>query len=284
MWDGVRGKRVLVTGATNGIGLAACDALARRGAELAIVARDPGRATMAVKRIMAAGGPGTNVDVFMADLSSQADVRRMAAEVLERYPRLDALVNNAGAVYRRRQMSPDGIELTWALNHLAPFLLTELLLERLTASAPARIVTTSSDAHKGAAIPFDDLNAEHGYRWFRRYGQTKLANILFTSELARRLGDADVTATCFHPGLVATGFNRNNGALMRFGMTVVKPFSRNPERGADTLVWLLDSPDVEDLSGLYFVDRKVAVPSTAAQDTATARRLWVVSESQIRHP
>lgn len=284
MWDGVRGKRVLVTGATNGIGLAACEALARLGAGLAIVARDPGRATLAVERIVAAGGAGTEVDVFMANLASQAAVRRLAAEVLERYPRLDALVNNAGAVYRKRQVSRDGIELTWALNHLAPFLLTGLLLDRLDASAPARIVTTSSDAHKGAAIPFDDLNAEHGYRWFRRYGQTKLANILFTSELARRLGDADVTATCFHPGLVATGFNRNNGALMRFGMTVVKPFSRNPERGADTLVWLLDSPDVEDLSGLYFVDRKVAVPSTAAQDTATARRLWVVSESQIRHP
>jgi NAD(P)-dependent dehydrogenase (short-subunit alcohol dehydrogenase family) len=272
-----------VTGATNGIGLAGCEALARLGAELAIVARDRERATMAVKRIVAAGGPGTQVDVFMADLASQAAVRDLAGEVSERYPRLDALVNNAGAVYFRRRLSPDGIELTWALNHLAPFLLTELLLERLTASTPARIVTTSSDAHQGTTIPFDDLNAEHGYRGFRRYGQTKLANILFTSELARRLGDADVTATCFHPGLVATGFNRNNGAFMRFGMTVVRPFSRTPEQGADTLVWLLDSPEVEDLSGLYFVDRKVGIPSAAAQDTVTARRLWEVSESQIRH-
>ena len=279
-WDGVSGKRVLVTGATDGIGLAACEALARLGAELAIVARNEAKAERATARIVAAGGTATVVDVLMADLASQASVRHLAAEVLERYPRLDALVNNAGAIYSRRQLSPDGIELTWALNHLAPFLLTSLLLERLQASGPARIVTTSSDAHKGASIPFDDLNAERGYRGFRRYGQTKLANILFTSELARRIGDADVTANCFHPGLVTTGFNRNNGALMRFGMTVVRPFSRSPDQGADTLVWLLDSPEVQDLSGLYFVDRKVAVPSAAAQDPATARRLWEVSAAQ----
>jgi NAD(P)-dependent dehydrogenase (short-subunit alcohol dehydrogenase family) len=279
VWDGVRGKRILVTGATDGIGLAACEALAPMGAHLAIVARDPAKAERAVRRIVGAGGPRTEVDVLMADLASQAAVRRLAAEVLERYARLDALVNNAGAVYSKRRLSPDGIELTWALNHLAPFLLTALLLERLEASGPARIVTTSSDAHKGATIPFDDLNAEHGYR-IRRYGETKLANILFTSELARRIGGADVTANCFHPGVVATGFGRNNGALMRLGMTIVRPLLRKPAEGADTLVWLLDSAEVEDLTGLYFLDRKVVVPSRAAQDPATARRLWEVSEAQ----
>lgn len=279
-WDRVRGKRVLVTGATDGIGLAACEALARLGAELAIVARGEAKAERAVERIVAAGGPATVVDVLMADLASQASVSHLAAEALERYPRLDALVNNAGAVYSKRRLSPDGIELTWALNHLAPFLLTSLLLERLGASEPARIVTTSSNAHRGTTIPFDDLNAERRYG-VRRYGQTKLANILFTSELARRIGDADVTANCFHPGLVATGFSRNNkGPVMRLGMVVARPFSRSPAEGADTLVWLLDSTEVEDLTGLYFVDRKVVVPSRAAQDPATARRLWEVSEAQ----
>ncbi len=282
VWQGASGKRVLITGGTDGIGLAGAEALAKLGANLAIVARDERKAKRAVERIADSGGSGTTVDVLMADLASQAAVRRLASEVLERYPRLDVLVNNAGAMYTKRQVSPDGIELTWALNHLAPFLLTTLLQERIEASAPARIVTTSSDAHKGAQIPFDDLDAERSYRGWTRYGQTKLANILFTSELARRLGaSSGVTANCFHPGVVATGFNRNNGSLMRAGMTAVRPFSRTPEEGADTLVWLVDSPDVDDLTGLYFVDRKPVAPSAAALDEDTARRLWISSEAQI---
>ena len=151
---------------------------------------------------------------FVSDLSSQASVRRLAAEVLARYRRLDVLVNNVGAVYGGRQLTTEGIELTWAVNHLAPFLLTTMLLDRLKESAPARIITTASEAHQGAHIPFSDLNAERSYRSFGRYGETKLANILFTSELARRLEGTGVTATCFHPGLVASGFNRNNGLLI----------------------------------------------------------------------
>jgi NAD(P)-dependent dehydrogenase (short-subunit alcohol dehydrogenase family) len=168
----------------------------------------------------------------------------LAAEVLARYPRLDMLVNNAGAVYGGRQLTTDGIELTWAVNHLAPLLLTTLLLDRLKESAPARIITTASEAHQGTYIPFSDLNAERSYRSFGRYCETKLANILFTSELARRLEGTGVTANCFHPGLVATGFNRNNGLLMDLGMTILKPVSRSPQKGADTLVWLATSPDV----------------------------------------
>jgi NAD(P)-dependent dehydrogenase (short-subunit alcohol dehydrogenase family) len=281
-WDGVRGKRVLITGATNGIGLAGAEALAARGAKLAIVARSESRAQRAVERITSAGGPGTNVDLLSADLSSQASVRRLAEEVVDRYPKLEVLINNAGAMYTRRQVTEDGIELTWAVNHLAPFLLTTLLLDRLKASAPARIITTSSDAHHGARIPFDDPAAERSYRGFPRYGQTKLANILFTSELARRLEGTEVTATCFHPGLVHTGFNHNNGLLMDVGMIFLRPFSRSPEKGAETLVWLADSPDVPVGQGVYFVDEHLGRPSSAARDEAAASRLWELSEEQTR--
>jgi NAD(P)-dependent dehydrogenase (short-subunit alcohol dehydrogenase family) len=283
-WTGVRGKRVVITGATGGIGLAAAEALARLGAQLAIVARSDARAADAVARIRAAGGDGTEVDVLHADLASQASVRALAADVLQRYPHLDVLVNNAGAMHAARQLTADGVELTWAVNHLAPFLLTTLLLPRLVESAPARVVITASDAHKGKLIPFDDLNAERSYasRGFARYGQTKLANILFTLELGERLRGTGVTANCFHPGLVASGFNRNNGALMGVIMTVAWPISRSPGKGAETLVWLADSPSVADETGGYFVDRRRATPSRPAQDAAVARRLWQVSEEQTR--
>lgn len=269
------GKRVLITGATNGIGLAAARELARRGAQLAIVSRNEAKGAATAAQL-----PG-ETDVLYADLSKRASVRKLASEVLERYPRIDVLVNNAGAIFEQRELTEDGIERTWALNHLAPFLLTNLLLERLKQSAPARVITTASDAHKGAKLPFDDLAAERRYsgRGYGRYGETKLANILFTKELARRLEGSGVTANCFHPGLVATGFNRNNGLLMRASMALVKPFSRNAEKGAETLVWLADSDDVPD-SGGYFVDEKPATPTREAQDMDAARRLWEVSEEQ----
>jgi NAD(P)-dependent dehydrogenase (short-subunit alcohol dehydrogenase family) len=280
-WGGVAGKRVVLTGGTNGIGLAAAIELARRGANLTLVARNPARAAESVGQISAVstGGPP---DVLLADLASQSSIRQLAAELLRRYPRIQVLVNNAGAIYARRQLTSDGVELTWAVNHLAPFLLTNLLLDRLKASAPARIVTTSSGAHEGARIPFDDLDGERswGGAGFTRYGQTKLANILFTTELARRLEGTGVTANAFHPGFVATGFNRNNGLLMRLGMAITRPFARSPQKGADTLVWLVDAEDAGRLNGAYVVDRRPVAASPAAQDIDAARQLWRVSEEQ----
>jgi NAD(P)-dependent dehydrogenase (short-subunit alcohol dehydrogenase family) len=281
-WTGVRDKRVLITGATRGIGLAAAQALARRGAKLAIVARDDARGAAAVTSIEGEGG--STVDLLHADLTSQASIRALAEQVLERYPRIDVLINNAGAIFVQRELTVDGIERTWALNHLAPFLLTTLLLDRLKASAPSRIITTSSDAHKGKLIPFDDPNAEHSWRGrgFTRYGETKLANIMFTRELARRLDGTGVTTYSFHPGVVATGFNRNNGAMMTAAMMMIAPFVRSPRKAAQTLVWLADSPDVSKQSGGYYEDRALAVSSRQAQDPALARRLWEVSEEQVR--
>ena len=275
----MQGKHILITGATNGIGLAAGEALAALGASVAIVGRSETRTRIAAAQIRAAA-KGATVATFVADLSSQASVRTLAAEVLARCPRLDVLINNAGAMHGTRQLTKDGIELTWAVNHLAPFLLTTLLFDRLKASAPARIITTASDAHQGARIPFEDLNAERSYRGFGRYGETKLANILFTAELARRLEGSGVTANSYHPGLVATGFNRHNGLLMDLGMTALKLVARSPQTGADTLVWLATSPDVADVSGRYFFDRGQRAPSPEGQDMQAALRLWEISERQ----
>ena len=277
----VAGRRVVITGATNGIGLAAAEALAQRGAHLTLVGRSEARAAEAAARVQAAEGGGTPPDVMIADLSSQAEVRRLAVGLLERYRRIDVLANNAGAQFTTRRLTTDGIEATWALNHLAPFLLTNLLLDRLKQNPLARIVTTSSDAHRRARIPLDDLDAERSYgRGFSRYGETKLANILFTAQLARFLEGSGVTANCFHPGLVATGFGRDSGPLGRLALAAIRPFSRSPEKGAETLVWLADSPEVAGESGGYFVDRRRVAPSAAGRDMAAALRLWEVSGQQ----
>lgn len=277
-WTGVAGKRVVITGATNGIGLAAAQALGRRGARLTIVARSRTRGEAAARSI------GSDVDVILADLTALGSVRALADDIMQRYPKVEVLVNNAGAVNSRREMTADGFEKTWALNHLAPFLLTTRLLDRLRASAPARVITTSSDAHHGArSIPFDDLAGDRTYgpMGFGRYSQSKLANILFTRELARRLVGTGVEAYAFHPGFVASGFNRNNGVLMGVGMALVSPFARNTAKGAETLVWLADSPEADGQSGGYFYDRRRVTPTAAAQDDAAARRLWEISEQQV---
>jgi NAD(P)-dependent dehydrogenase (short-subunit alcohol dehydrogenase family) len=272
-------KTIVITGGTSGIGLAAAVALAARGENIVIVGRSDARARIAADQARAAAAKGATVGTLVADLSSQAGVRSLAREIRDRYPAPDVLVNNAGAMYARRQLSVDGIELTWAVNHLAPFLLTTLLLDRLKASPAARIITTASDAHLGARIPLDDLNAQRSYRGFRRYKESKLANILFTRELARRLEGSGTAAYCFHPGLVATGFNRNNGLLMDLAMGLLMTFARTPEQGAQTLVWLATA-DHGLTNGAYYVDKERCLPSPEAQDAQVARRLWELSEAQ----
>jgi NAD(P)-dependent dehydrogenase (short-subunit alcohol dehydrogenase family) len=278
----MRDTQVLITGASNGIGLAAATALAGFGANIAIVGRNEARTKSAAAQIQARARKDARISAFIADFASQAAVAKLATEVSSRHPRIDILVNNAGAMYTTRQLTDDGIELTWAVNHLAPFLLTRLIVDRL--KAPSRIITTASDAHYGATIPFGDLDAAKGYHGFARYKQTKLANILFTRELARRLEGSGTVCTCFHPGLVASGFNRNNGPLMNLAMTLLWPVSRSVEKGAETLVWLARTSKVEAMNGGYFVDMERRQPSPQAQEAQTARRLWDISERQCgRH-
>ena len=260
---------VVLTGATSGIGRAAAGELVSRGAEVAIVGRDPER----VKETA-----GSVMHEHVADLSRMEEVRRLAAELLDRYERIDVLANNAGAMFTSRHVTADGYEQTFALNQLAPFLLTELLLPRLRESG-ARVVTTSSDAHASGALDFDDLQSERSFSPMRTYGTTKLCNILFTRALARR--EPGVTATCFHPGVVRTGFGKNDGVLYRIALTTIGPFLRSPERGARSLVWLALSDEAAGLDGVYVQDEKVLAPSAAAQDDTLAAELWRRSEELV---
>jgi NAD(P)-dependent dehydrogenase (short-subunit alcohol dehydrogenase family) len=270
----MKGKLCVVTGATSGIGQAAATALATLGAEVVLVGRDPDRAKAAASQIGAVG-PAPKVEI--ADLASMDQVRALAGR-LAALGRIDVLVNNAGLVLGERRTSPDGYEHVFAVNHLAPFLLTNLLLPTLTAAGAARVVTVTSDAHTAASLDLDDPNLEHGWTSWRSYANSKLANILFTRELARRLGGTEMTANCAHPGVVRTGFGQEGRPLLRLGVTLIRPFLLSPERGADTLVYLASSPDVAGHSGGYYVKRQLREPSAAARDDATARKLWQVSE------
>jgi len=275
----MHGKNVLVTGGTGGIGLATATGLAGLGARVGIVGRDAARAQAAAEGIRAAGG---QVDVFTADLSSQREVRRLAEEVLATYARLDVLVNNVGGYWATRHATADGLERTFAINHLAPFLLTNLLLDRLRASSPARVVTVSSGAQAMGRIDFDDLQGEHGYNGQRAYNQSKLANVMFTYELARRLEGTGVTANALHPGVVRTAFGREDSGLwMRAMLPIVRPFMKSPEAGARTSIHLAASPEVEGVSGQYFANSKPTTSSAASRDAADAARLWEVSERLV---
>ncbi len=273
------GKTVLITGATNGIGKVAALELAKKGAHVVIVGRNPAKTTETVAEIKAASG-NTKVEMILADLSSMAEVRKVADAFKASHSRLDVLINNAGAVFANRQETVDGYEMSFAFNHLAYFLLTNLLLDTLKASAPARIVSVSSAAHTSGILDFDDLGSKknYGLAGFRAYGLSKLANIMFTYELARRLEGTGVTANVLHPGLVGTGFGKNNSSLMKFAMRLLSPFSLTPEQGADTIIYLASSPQLIGVSGKYWEKRKPTQSTSISYVEAAQKQLWAVSE------
>jgi retinol dehydrogenase 14 len=278
----IAGKTVLVTGATGGIGKATAAGLAGLGARVGITGRDRARADAAAADIRASGGPG--VDVFVADMSSRDEVRRLATEVLDAYPQLHVLVNNVGGSWAHRHTTVDGLEHTFALNHLAPFLLTNLLIARLKASAPARIVTVSSGAHAAGRIDFDDLQGARAYSVHRAYSQSKLANVMFTYELARRLDGTGVTATVLHPGVVRTGFGAEDRGPMDVLAILARPFMKRPEQGAAASIYLASDPNVAGVTGRYFVGRTPKASSKSSYDTVAAARLWRISAELVGLP
>jgi NAD(P)-dependent dehydrogenase (short-subunit alcohol dehydrogenase family) len=282
MTGSMTGRTVLITGGTGGIGRATAEGLAALGSHVAITGRHPERTRNAAAAIAAATG-NPAVDAFAADLSSQAEVRRLAGEVLDAYPRLNVLVNNVGGSWAHRHITADGLEHTFALNHLAPFLLTNLLLERLTASAPARIVTVSSGAQAMGHLDFDDLQSQRDYREQRAYCASKLANVMFTFELARRLAGTGATANVLHPGVVRTNFGAEDpNRVFKVLLPLVRPLMKTPGRGAATSIYLASSPDVDRVTGRYFANRKPRQANKAAYDEQTAAHLWQVS-AQLTH-
>jgi NAD(P)-dependent dehydrogenase (short-subunit alcohol dehydrogenase family) len=274
----IQGKVVVITGATSGIGQIAATKLAARGARIVVVARDRGRADAMLAKLKEAG-PGAAHTAHIADLSVIAEVKRVGQEIAAAEPHIDVLINNAGNVFPFRQLTADGLERTFATNHMAYFVLTHELRDRLVASAPARIVSTASRAHRNQTLDFGDLQLSKGYSVWRAYGRSKLANILFTRELARRLAGTGVTANCIHPGFVMTGLGQRPGGFFGRMVRFFFMFAGPPEPGADTIVYVASSPDVSAVTGTYFVPvGKPVEPSAAARDEATAQRLWDESE------
>ncbi len=266
----------MVTGASAGLGRATALALARTGASLTLVCRDRSRGEKTVDEIRRETGNAA-VNLMLADLSAQQSIRKLASDFLARGEPLDILVNNAGVFNLKRSVTEDNIETVFAVNHLSYFMLTLLLLARLKQNARARIVNVASEAHRSGTIDFDDLEGARSYRPMHIYGRSKLANILFTYELARRLEGTGVIVNCLHPGGVATGLGLNNGAIARLLARLIHPFLRTPEEGARTQVYLASSPEVEGVSGAYFVDCKPAKSSPESYDASVARRLWETS-------
>ena len=265
---------IVITGATSGIGEVAADRLAAKGAKIVFVARDRARGEETLKHLRAISG-GADHRAHYADLSRLSEMRRVADEISQSEPVIDILVNNAGALFNTRQLTDDGLEMTFALNHMSYFVITNLLRPRLRAGA--RIVSTASDAHKGARLDFSDLQSAHNYSGFGVYGRSKLCNILFTRELARRLGGTGVTANCLHPGFVATRFGDESGGIMSFAVRAAKNFALSPEQGAATIIYLASSPDVTNVSGEYFYKCKPAVPTAEARNDSDAKKLWDIS-------
>ncbi len=269
----------VITGATDGIGWVSALGIARTGARVVIVGRNAAKTEERARRLARETG-NEAVEHEIADLSVLAEVRALAERLNRTLPRIDVLVNNVGALFTRRELSSDGIEMTWALNHLSPFLLTGLVLDRVRASDQGRIVTVSSGAHRGPQVNFEDPQLAGGYRGWRAYQQSKLANLLFTRELARRLEGTPVTANCLHPGFVNSRFGNNNAGIKRVLLTVAKTiFAISEEKGADTVIYLATDPGVAGVSGEYFVKRQPAETSSQSQDPDARRTLWDISET-----
>lgn len=275
------GKRVLITGATNGIGEATALELARMGAEIVIISRNQGKCETTIGRIKAQTG-NSNVTYIVADLSTMSEVRRAANEFSSQYDSLDVLINNAGAMFSKREVSVDGYEMTLALNHLNYFLLTNLLLPKLQAAAnasgEARIINVSSDAHRVGPLHFDDLQREKKYTAFAAYSESKLMNVMFTYELARRLEGTGITANAVHPGFVRTGFGQNNNILWSAVMSIMQIFAISPQKGASTSIYLASAPEMKDVTGKYFANKKATRSSSHSYDESDWSRLWEISE------
>jgi len=273
----MKGKVVVITGGTSGIGQVAAEKLAAMGGRIVLVARDQSPAAETLSRLRQLS-PGVNHTVHLADLSKIDAVRRVGGEIASAEPRIDVLINNAGAMFYDRQVTLDGLERTFATNHMAYFLLTLALRPQLIAAAPARVINTASDAHRRAKLDFEDLQCERNYRAFTAYGRSKLSNILFTRELARKLSGTGVTANCLHPGVVNTRFaDGGHGALYQV-FRIVKNFALTPEKGAETIIYLASSPDVAGVTGEYFKKCARATPTSEAQNDDSARRLWSETE------
>jgi NAD(P)-dependent dehydrogenase (short-subunit alcohol dehydrogenase family) len=272
----MEGKVCVITGATSGLGLEAAERLAKMGARLVLVGRDQVRGAAALARLRAAV-PGASPSIHYGDLSKLSEMKRIATAIGSAEPRVDVLINNAGSMFASRHETVDGLEMTFALNHMAYFVVTNLLLDRLHAAGPSRIVSTASAAHLGQKLDFDDLQSRKRYGAQRAYGRSKLANILFTRELARRLDRTGVTANCLHPGFVATRFGADNGIFARLAIRIAMLGAIGVEKGADTIVYLASAPDVAGLSGGYYQRRRLTQASVESQNLATAQRLWTES-------
>ncbi len=270
-------KICVITGGTSGIGAAAARQLAHLGFSVIIVGRNRKKGLNHIKKIKYSD-PDVQVDFLHADLSSQNQIRKIAKEFADRYSRLDLLINNAGAYYAKREISVDGLEMTFALNHMSYFLLTNLLLDQLKASVSGRIIVVSSGAHEGGRINFEDLQSEHNYNRNQVYAQSKLANLLFTYALARRLEGTRVTANALHPGSVATNIGANNNWLKTRLRNLIKPGMISPDEGAKTVVYLATSPDVEGVTGKYFYNCKIINSSEESYDEVCREKLWLLSE------
>lgn len=276
----IQGKIVMITGATAGIGLVTARELAQRGAQVTLVGRNPAKLTIVAEQIKTRTG-NQQIETITADLSTHAGVQQTAHEFKKRHTKLDVLVNNAGAIFMSRHVTADGLEVTFALNHLNYFHLTMLLLDVLKTSAPSRVINVSSDAHRGQTIDFDNLQGEKSFNGRTQYDRSKLMNILFTYELAKKLNGSGVTVNALHPGFVATDFGKNNGKLMGLVMKLISPMAKSPEEGASTSVYLASSTEVDGVTGRYFVDKKPVESDPASYDPATAEKLWNASLEMI---